>query len=179
MRPASLSAAVARNYFKLLTYKDEYEVARLYTDGRFAEAVKTAFDGDYRVHFHLAPPLIARIDPLTGEPIKRQFGPWAKPLLGLLARCKRLRGTAIDPFSHSTERVLDRALIAEYEATLDELLGALRPSNHAVAAEIASLPERVRGFGPVRARAAAEMRSRRAELLAQLVLASEESMLAA
>ena len=166
-RGASLAEAVARSYFRLLAYKDEYEVARLYADGCFEAEVNAAFEGEYRLHFHFAPPLFARVDPVSGEPRKRRFGPWVLPLLKLLARFKGLRGTPIDPFGRSAERRLDRALIAEYEATLAALLGALDRDNLAVAVEIAALPERVRGFGPVRARAAGEMRARRTQLLAR------------
>jgi indolepyruvate ferredoxin oxidoreductase len=163
-----LAEAVARSYFRLLAYKDEYEVARLYTDGRFAQQVNAAFEGEFRLAFHFAPPLFARVDPVTGEPRKRRFGPWVLPLLGLLARFKGLRGTTMDPFGRSAERRLDRALIGEYEESLAALLGALDSDNLALAVEIAALPERVRGFGPLRARAAGEMRARRSQLLARL-----------
>ena len=161
----ALTDAVARGYFRLLAYKDEYEVARLFTDGRFAQDVNAAFEGEFKLSFHFAPPLFARIDPVSGEPRKRRFGPWVRPLLKLLARMKGLRGTPIDPFGRSAERRLDRALIAEYEATLADLLGALDRDNHAVAVEIAVLAQRVRGFGPVRSRAVQETRARQAELL--------------
>ena len=164
-RAEALTEAVARGYFRLLAYKDEYEVARLFTDGRFAQDVNAAFEGEFKLSFHFAPPLFARIDPVSGEPRKRRFGPWVRPLLKLLARMKGLRGTPIDPFGRSAERRLDRALIAEYEATLADLLGALDRDNHAVAVEIAVLAQRVRGFGPVRSRAVQETRARQAELL--------------
>ncbi len=165
---SALAEAVARNYFKLLASKDEYEVARLFTDGRFAQEVAAAFEGDYRIAFHFAPPLFARVDPITQEPRKRRFGPWVLPLLKAVARLRFLRGTPIDPFAHSAERRLDRALLAEYESAMAEVLGAVDRRNHALAAEIAALPEGVRGFGPVRERAAREMRARRAEMLEQL-----------
>ncbi len=162
---AVLAEAVARNYFKLLASKDEYEVARLHTDGRFARQIAAAFEGDYRIAFHLAPPLFARVDPVTHEPRKRRFGPWVLPLLKAVARLRFLRGTPIDPFARTAERRLDRALLAEYESAMAEVLGVLDRRNHALAAEIAALPDGVRGFGPVRERAAREMRERRAELL--------------
>ena len=161
----SLTEAVARSYFRLLAYKDEYEVARLFTDGRFAQEVNAAFEGEFKLNFHFAPPLFARVDPVSGEPRKRRFGAWVWPLLKLLARMKALRGTPIDPFGRFAERMLDRALIVEYEATLAELLGALDRDNHALAVEIAVLAQGVRGFGPVRARSANEMRARQTELL--------------
>jgi indolepyruvate ferredoxin oxidoreductase len=175
----TLTEAVARGYFRLLAYKDEYEVARLYTDGRFEEEVRTAFEGEFALNFHFAPPLFARIDPVSGEPRKRRFGPWVRPLLKLLARMKGLRGTSFDPFSYSAERRLDRALIAEYEATLAHLLGALDRDNHAIAVEIAVLAQRVRGFGPVRSRAAQETRARQAELLNDFGRCGHKAALAA
>ena len=161
----SLTAAVARSYFRLLAYKDEYEVARLFTEGRFAQDLNATFEGEFKLHFHFAPPLLARIDPVSGAPRKLRFGPWVRPLLKFLAHLKGLRGTRLDPFSYSAERRLDRDLIEDYEATLAELLATLGPGNHAVAVEIASLPEGVRGYGPVRARAARETHARRTELL--------------
>jgi len=166
-RSEALTEAVARGYFGLLAYKDEYEVARLYTDGRFTQEVKSA------------PPLFARLDPVSGEPRKRRFGPWVWPLLKLLARMKGLRGTPIDPFGRSAERRLDRALIVEYEATLAELLVALDRDNHALAVEIAVLAQRVRGFGTVRARAANEMRARQTELLDRFGRRGRKTALAA
>ena len=166
MKDASaLTEAVARSYFQLLAYKDEYEVARLYTDGRFAQAVHAAFEGEPRLDFHFAPPLLARSDPVSGEPKKRRYGPWVMPLLKLLARMKGLRGTVLDPFGRSADRRLERALIVEYETTLEELLAGLDRDRHAVAVEIARLPLSVRGFGAVKARAAQEMRARQGELL--------------
>jgi len=176
---SALAEAVARSYFKLLAYKDEYEVARLYSDGRFEAAVKAQFEGDFKLHYHFAPPLLVAIDPASGEPVKREFGPWMKPLLRLLASFRRIRGSALDPFARSAERRLDLALIREYEACVDALLASLADANHATAVEIATLPERVRGFGRVRARAAEEMRARRAELMVQLGRSAEQVAVAA
>ncbi len=166
-----LAHAVARAWFRLLAPKDEYEVARLYADAQFAAALKDTFDGAGRLHLHLAIPGLARIDPATGEPRKRRYGPWMLRALRLLARLKRLRGTALDPFRHGAERALDRALIAEYEATIEATLAGLRADNLAVAVEIAALPERIRGYGPVRRRNADAARARRAELTAQFARA--------
>ncbi len=148
-----LAEAVARNLFKLMAYKDEYEVARLYTSGEFLRQVASEFDGEHlRFEFHLAPPLLARRDPATGAPRKISFGPWMLTAFKLLARFKRLRGTAFDPFGHTLERRLERKLIADYEATLAELLAKLDPANHHLAVGIAAIPEKIRGFGHVKRR---------------------------
>ncbi len=161
-----LARAVARSYFKLLAYKDEYEVARLFADGRFLRAIEAQFEGDYRLRFHLAPPLFARTDPATGRPVKKSYGPWMMGVFRLLARLKGLRGTALDPFARTAERRAERRLIAEYEATIEEILAALDESNHALAVEIAALPESIRGFGPVKAKAIEAAKAREAALLA-------------
>ena len=165
---AGLADAVARSYFKLLAYKDEYEVARLFSDGRFRKSLRETFAGDCTLNFHLAPPLIADIDQTTGEPRKRAFGPWAMTLFGWLAPFKFLRGTPFDPFGRSPDRRLERRLIAEFEATAEELIGRLSPDNHVLAVEIASLPLSMRGFGPVKARNVAAARARAADLMGAL-----------
>jgi len=136
-----------------MAYKDEYEVARLYTDGSFAKQVAREFDGDkLRFEFHLAPPLLARRDGTTGLPRKMSFGPWLMPAFGLLARLKFLRGTALDPFGRSLERRTERKLIEDYEAMLEEVLGKLSPENHHLAVGLAVIPEKIRGFGHVKQR---------------------------
>jgi indolepyruvate ferredoxin oxidoreductase len=160
-----LAEAVARYYAKLLAYKDEYEVARLYTSGEFMKRIEGMFEGAYKVKFHLAPPLLARPDPLTGEPRKMQFGPWMLRAFGLLAKLKFLRGTALDPFGSTAERRMERALIAEYEQTVETLLEGLTPGNHALAVEIASVPETIRGFGHIKAKSVDAARRKQAELL--------------
>jgi indolepyruvate ferredoxin oxidoreductase len=148
-----LSEAVARYLFKLMAYKDEYEVARLYTDTSFIERVKSSFDGDnLRFEFHLAPPLLAKCDPLTGEPKKMSFGPWLLKAFAVLAKFKVLRGTPLDPFGYTAERRTERRLVAEYLDVLDEIIERLTPDNHQVAVALASLPEKIRGFGPVKQR---------------------------
>jgi indolepyruvate ferredoxin oxidoreductase len=162
-----LAEAVARYYAKLLAYKDEYEVARLYTDGRFAQKLAQVFDGDVRLVFHLAPPLLAKPDPVTGVPKKMKFGPWVLSVFRMLAPLKRLRGTALDPFGRSEERRTERALIEEYEHAVNVLLDHLSRENHALAVEIASLPEHIRGFGHVKAKSVTEARNKRHELLAR------------
>ncbi len=161
-----LARAIARSYFKLLAYKDEYEVARLFADGRFLREIETRFEGDYRLRFHLAPPLFARTDPETGRPIKKSYGPWMMGVFRLLARLKGLRGTVLDPFARTDERRAERRLIADYEMAVEEVLAALDEDNHALAVEIAALPERIRGFGPVKARAIEAAKAREAALLA-------------
>jgi indolepyruvate ferredoxin oxidoreductase len=163
-----LAEAVARGYFKLLAYKDEYEVARLHSDGAFAARLAGEFEGDYRLAFNLAPPLLARRDPATGVPRKIAFGPWILTAFRVLARLKRLRGTAFDPFGYTAERRTERRLIAEYETLVAEVLARLDDANHAAAVELAALPLRIRGFGHVKARALHEAKAREAELVAAL-----------
>ena len=164
----ALAMAAARYLFKLMAYKDEYEVARLYAESDFAARVAAQFEGDYRLVMHLAPPMLSRTDPATGEPRKRAFGPWMLKAMGLLARLRFLRGTALDPFGRTGERRVERALVAEYEATLVEIEERLSPETIAVAVELASVPEHIRGFGPVKARHLAQAKDRREALLAQL-----------
>jgi indolepyruvate ferredoxin oxidoreductase len=159
-----LAEAVARYYFKLLAYKDEYEVARLYTDPAFREKVKAQFEGDYRLRFHLAPPLLARRNE-KGELVKREYGAWMFGALRLLARLRFLRGTAFDVFGYSEERRTERELITDYEKTVEQLLAQLTPDNHALAVQIASIPEDIRGFGHVKARHLAAARQKEAKLL--------------
>ena len=161
----ALAGAVARYAYKLMAYKDEYEVARLYTDGAFRDRLAAAFEGDLRLTFHLAPPLLARRDPVTGEPRKRTFGPWMWRVLGLVAKMRFLRGTVFDPFGHTAERHRERRLIEEYFATVDELLAGLRVENIALAVELASVPESIRGYGHVKARAVEEAEAEKAAAL--------------
>ncbi len=149
----ALSEAVARYLFKLMAYKDEYEVARLYTDTGFIERVKGQFaPGNLRFEFHLAPPMLAKHDPVTGEPKKISFGPWMLKAFGVLAKFKFLRGTPLDPFGYTEERQTERALVREYLGKLDDLITDLTPANYAAAVAIASVPEKIRGYGPVKAR---------------------------
>jgi indolepyruvate ferredoxin oxidoreductase len=146
-----LADAVARYLFKLMAYKDEYEVARLYTDGAFLKQVATEFDGDnLRFEFHLAPPLLARRDKTTGLPRKMSFGSWLFPAFRLLAKLKGLRGTPFDPFGRTLERRTERKLIGDYETMLDEVLAGLTPDNHHLAVGVAVIPEKIRGFGHVK-----------------------------
>ena len=161
-----LTAAVARYAFKLMSYKDEYEVARLYTHGGFAERLAEQFEGDYRLRFHLAPPLLARRN-AAGELVKADYGPWVLSAFRLLAKLRRLRGSWLDPFGHSAERRWERRLIDEYEKTVRALLADLHPERRALAVSIASVPEHIRGFGHVKARHGEAAARQREELLAR------------
>jgi indolepyruvate ferredoxin oxidoreductase len=147
-----LAEAVARYLFKLMAYKDEYEVARLY-DESFVRQAKSTFSGEnLRLRVHLAPPLLARINPATGEPKKITFGPWIFPVFRLLARMRVLRGTAFDPFGYTAERRTERQLISDYEAMLAEVLASLTPENHHLAVGLAAIPDKIRGFGHIKMR---------------------------
>ena len=164
---AGLAEAVAKNYFKLLAYKDEYEVARLYSDPAFMEKIRVQFGGDYTLRFHLAPPLLARPDPLTGKVEKMEFGPWMLKAFGLLAKLKGLRGGTFDLFGYTEERKTERQLITDYEVTVAKLLDGLTTVNHPLAVLIASVPEHIRGYGRVKQDQLATAKAREAELLAE------------
>ena len=161
-----LSEAVARYAFKLMAYKDEYEVARLYSTGDFIKRVRETFDGNYRLKLNLAPPMFSRRD-AQGHLVKREFGPWIFTAFKLLKRLKFLRGTAFDLFGKTAERRMERQLIADYRATIDELLVSLTLGNHALAVEIARIPEHIRGFGHVKEAQLAAAKTKQAQLLAQ------------
>jgi indolepyruvate ferredoxin oxidoreductase len=177
---SGLGDAVARYLFKLMAYKDEYEVARLYTDGAFASQVKSAFDGDnLRLEFHLAPPILARHDPATGLPRKMSFGPWLMPAFRVLAKLKFLRGTALDPFGRTSERQTERKLITDYEVMLDEVLAKLTPDNHHLAVGLAVIPEKIRGFGHVKQRHLTAAKADEAALFEQFRAGGESLLKAA
>ena len=162
----ALAEAVARQLFRLMAYKDEYEVARLYTDGAFQKKLADQFDGDVTLRFHLAPPLLAKHN-AKGELVKQTYGPWMLKAFGWFARCKGLRGTAFDVFGRTEERRTERALIGEYQDTVEELMAGLNAQNHALALQLAAVTEPVKGFGHVKARNLAAARTRWAEWLAQ------------
>jgi indolepyruvate ferredoxin oxidoreductase len=164
-RAEGLADAVSRGYHKLLAVKDEYEVARLYTDGRFARRLAETFEGKVSLEFRLAPPILGARDTRTGHLKKRAFGPWVMPLFRVLARLKSLRGTPLDIFGYSPERKRERAMISEYEATVATLLNGLTLDNHVLAVEIASLPLAVKGFGHIKDAAAGCADERRAALM--------------
>ena len=161
-----LSEAVARYLFKLMAYKDEYEVARLHTDRAFTDKIASMFEGDYKLVHHLAPPAIAKKNN-QGELIKQPFGPWMRSAFAVLARLKGLRGTALDPFGRSQERRTERALIGEYRAAVEELLGGLSAPKLALAVEIACIPEDIRGYGHVKERHLTAARAKWQGLTAQ------------
>lgn len=163
----ALTRAAAEGLFKLMAYKDEYEIARLYTDGSFERRLAETFEGDYTVRPYLAPPMLAGKDPQTGHPTKRAYGPWMFTLFRVLAKLKGLRGTPFDPFRWRAERKEERRLVAEFEELLDEIAAHLTPERHASAVALASLPDQIRGFGHVKARSIeAAMAERDAHLAA-------------
>jgi indolepyruvate ferredoxin oxidoreductase len=162
----ALSEAAARYLFKLMAVKDEYEVARLYSDGSFARQVAATFEGDLRFEFHLAPPIFAKRNPDTGLPEKRVFGGWMMRAFGLLAGLRGLRGSYFDPFGYTHERKQERQLIDAYEQRLGELADSLTLGTYAVAVELASVPEKIRGFGHVKAQHIAVAKAEEARLLA-------------
>jgi indolepyruvate ferredoxin oxidoreductase len=153
-----LTNAVARYLFKLMAYKDEYEVARLHTDAAFAVKIQALFEGDIRLRYHLAPPLLSRRN-AAGELQKSTFGAWMRPVFGLLAPLKVLRGTPFDPFGYTEERRTERAIIAAYCDAVAAMLPSLSVANVDAAAAFARLPEHIRGFGHVKARHLAAARS--------------------
>jgi indolepyruvate ferredoxin oxidoreductase len=149
-QPLALTEAVAFNYFKLLAYKDEYEVARLYSNGEFSRQLQAQFEGDYRLQFHLAPSWLAKRDPNSGVPRKRSFGPWMLKAFDVLAKFKFLRGTPFDPFGRSLERRQERELIDSYVADIELIMSHLTAGNRHTALSLARLPERIRGYGHVK-----------------------------
>ncbi len=162
-----LATAVAKAAYKLMAYKDEYEVARLYAAPEFLEKLKEQFEGDYTLEFNLAPPIIAPKDKTTGKPTKIQIGPWMLKAFGLLAKFKFLRGTRLDPFGYFEERKMERALIGKYFDTVDTLLNDLNADNHALAVEIAELPMKIRGYGHVKHESVQEAHAKLEVLMAE------------
>jgi len=162
-----LALAVARNFAKLMAYKDEYEVARLFTEGDFYQKLQAQFEGDFTIKFNLAPPLLAGKATDTGRPRKREFGAWVLPVFKLLAKLKGLRGSRLDIFGYTQERQMERRLIDEYSQLLHQLLAELTLENHASAVALAQLPEKIRGFGVVKARQVAEVEREKRRLLDQ------------
>ncbi|MFD0319825.1 indolepyruvate ferredoxin oxidoreductase family protein [Lysobacter gummosus] len=159
-----LAEAVARYFFKLMAYKDEYEVARLYTSGEFQRKLEQQFDGDYKLKFHLAPPLLAKKD-AQGRLIKQEFGPWVFTAFKWMAKLRKLRGGKLDIFGYTEERKMERQLIADYEQTVGGLLTSLDGGNVDLAAEIASIPEHIRGYGHVKEEHLHKAKAREAELI--------------
>jgi len=149
-----------------MAYKDEYEVARLHTDRRFLDRIAAQFEGDYKLVYHLAPPMTAKKND-KGELVKKSYGPWMLKAFGVLAKLKGLRGTALDPFGRTAERQAERALIGEYRRSVEELLSGLDASSLALAVDIARIPEEIRGYGHVKERHLAAARKKWDGLMAQ------------
>ena len=162
-----LTAAVARYLAKVMSYKDEYEVARLYTSGDFAKQVDETFEGNYTLKFNLAPPILSKKDPITGHLKKQEFGAWTFSAFKQLAKLKHLRGGKLDVFGKTEERKMERQLIVDYKNCVEGLLGRLNPENHALAVEIAKIPEMIRGYGHVKEAHYGLAKSRWDELLEQ------------
>jgi len=165
---SELTEAVAKNLFKLMAYKDEYEVARLYTDGSFARKLGEKFEGDIRLRFHLAAPLLARRDKCTGHLQKKEYGGWMIHAFRLLARLKFLRGTAFDPFGYTAERNAERKLIDDYLAMLEQHIAALKGGQIPILARLARLPEMIRGYGHIKEASIGKSFAEKARLEADL-----------
>ncbi len=157
--------AVLQGFFKLMAYKDEYEVARLYTDGTFREQIQDQFEDGYTLRFHLAPPILGERDKTTGQPLKRAFGPWMLNAFRLLAALRGMRGTPFDPFGYTQERRTERALIKEYEALIRRICGSLTPQTYETAVAIADFPQDVRGYGYIKERTLAAALPKRDALI--------------
>ena len=165
--PTRLAQAVAHNLFKLMAYKDEYEVARLFSNGDFEKKIAAMFEGDYTLRYHLAPPSLGSAQD-QADARKRSYGPGMLRVFRLLAKLKKLRGSMLDPFGRHPERVTERALITEYRQLVEQLLTRLTPENHALLVEIAQVPDSIRGYGHVKTRNLAAARTRWQQLLAEL-----------
>jgi indolepyruvate ferredoxin oxidoreductase len=153
-----LGVAAAKSYFKLLAYKDEYEVARLHTSGDFLPELRRNFGAGFKLRFHFSPPVLAAIDPETGRPKKYEFGGWMLPVLRVLAKFKFLRGSAWDPFGRTRERRIERELIAEYEQLMDRIAAELNPAKLDLAVEILAAAQSIRGYGPIKDESIAKYR---------------------
>ena len=164
-RKQDLTNAIARNYFKLLSYKDEYEVARLHSDGTFDKQIAETFEGDFTLTYHLAPPLIGGETLPNGRPAKKEFGAWTHRLFKIMAKFKNLRGGTFDIFGYSPERKMERQLIADYEKLMADLIPSMDKKNRATITALASLPAKVRGYGPVKETSVDKMEADKADLL--------------
>ncbi len=176
-KAGALTRAVAHGYFRVLACKDEYEVARLLTAPEFQERLDAEFSKRRSLSFHMAPPLLARMDKATGRPRKMRFGPWLLPVMRVLARAKFIRGTKLDPFSYSAERRAERAWVRIYAGLIPEILTKLRADNYETAVELASLPVEIRGFGPIKMASMERADKRLSELRLQLDAQPDAAML--
>jgi indolepyruvate ferredoxin oxidoreductase len=167
--PASteLTEAVAKNLFKLMAYKDEYEVARLYTDGSFAKKLSDKFDGNYQLKFYLAPPIFAKRDK-SGRLMKKEYGGWILNAFGWLAKLKFLRGTSFDPFGRTAERKMERQLVEDYFAMIDQRMASLKPQQIPLLVRIARIPETIRGYGHIKEENIKKATAEKARLEAEL-----------
>lgn len=168
----ALTEATARSYFKLLAIKDEYEVARLFTNGEFERSLRETFDGTPRLRFHMAPPIFARQNPETGKVDKMTLGSWVLPVLKILAHFRSIRGRWFDPFAYTDERRFERTLIVNFERLIADILSSLTPANHRLAVELAELPMRIRGYGHIKRRSAEIQARHQIELLGRFLEAS-------
>ena len=172
---SQLTTAAARSYFRLLSYKDEYEVARLHTQSEFLDQVRREYGKAAKLRFHLAPPLLGGKKDARGRPLKREFGAWLLPVFRVLAAMRRLRGTAFDVFGYTAERRMERALIGEFEETVDRVLVSTKAANLDTAVAALEAFYDMRGFGPVKEEAVMKSRARIAEALAQLEQSDAEA----
>ncbi|HEV2652872.1 MAG TPA: indolepyruvate ferredoxin oxidoreductase family protein [Rhizomicrobium sp.] len=169
-----LAIAVARSLFKLMAYKDEYEVARLYTNGEFRKKLNQEFEGNFKLSFHLAPPSLGAKDPNTGRPRKTEFGSWMMSAFRVLAAMKGLRGTFFDPFGRNADRKLEVKMIADYEALLAEIAPVLTPANHATAVALAGVPMDIKGYGYIKDGNYEKAKEREAVLVRRLRMTDAE-----
>ncbi|UWS79014.1 indolepyruvate ferredoxin oxidoreductase family protein [Phaeobacter sp. G2] len=163
-----LTEAAARSLFKLMAYKDEFEVARLMTGDGFKDQIAQEFEGDYSVNYHLAPPLLSRKKDARGRPLKKSFGPWLRPALSVLSRARVLRASRLNPFGYHEEARLHRSLLAWYEAALDRVAASYSSDKHQDCLQILEAPMEIRGYGPVRLEAAHKHRANATRLLEKL-----------
>ncbi|PLW69802.1 indolepyruvate ferredoxin oxidoreductase family protein [Pseudohalioglobus lutimaris] len=168
LEPNSITINAARQLYRLMAYKDEYEVARLYSDGEFRRKLEARFEGDFELRFNLAPPLLSRRDALTGELIKREFGPWVQFAFKWLAKFRGLRGTPLDVFGYTAERRQERQDVADYRKLLDSVLAEVDSGNYSVAVELAASVEKLRGYGHVKDRNREQVLEEQAGLLRRL-----------
>lgn len=174
---AALTDAVARSLFKLMAYKDEYEVARLHMQSGFLDTLKREFDGDFRINYHLAPPILSARRDARGRPRKRAFGQWIQMPLSVLARLKGLRGTPFDPFGYAAERRAERELITWYEGLIETMLARLDADTLSDIVAIAKAPMDIRGYGPVKDAAIVKVKAEVETLLANLPASPSQKML--
>ncbi|MDO6440726.1 indolepyruvate ferredoxin oxidoreductase family protein [Marinobacter sp. 2_MG-2023] len=163
-----LTRAVAQQLYRFMAFKDEYEVARLFAETDFMKEVNNTFEGDFKVHFHLAPPIMNRGTDAQGRPRKRQFGPWMFRVFKLLAKFRVLRGTPVDPFSYSADRKMDRAQLKEYQQLVERIVSELDASNYDTFLQLAELGSEIRGYGPVREQAAEAVQEKHSQLIKAL-----------